>query len=266
MKSTLLCISLSLHFLTIKSQILNVDREVSDSMKKNWYGLVSGTFSKDKQKNNIQDLSLYTESVFRQKSNMAITYVGQIDVTLSAKDVIQNEGYFQIKWRDLDSRKKSIEIYSQFQWNGAWGLVERGLFGMNFRKRVIEHDGYDLYAGLGGFYQNEVWNYNGVADLSKIPINPKNIIDNQLRLNSYIKGAIKLSPKCDLVCQTYLQSDATALISDPKYRWYWSSEIIYNITKNWMIGFNYDHTLNKKNPVPVDVYFYGYQANLSLKF
>ena len=250
----------------ISAQILNVDREVTDSMNKRWYILLTGSFAKDKQKNNIQDMSLYTESVYKLKNGMALTYVGQIDATLSAKELIQNEGYFHIKWRDLDNRTNSIELFSQYQWNGAWGLQNRSLFGLNFRERILEKNGYDLYFGIGTFYQSETWNYNGVTDLSKIPINPDNILDKQLRMNSYIKGAIKITPKCDFVCQTYLQADAAKLMNDPKYRWYWSSELVYNINDNWMFGINYDHTINKKNPVPIDTYFYGYQANLSLKF
>jgi hypothetical protein len=250
----------------ISAQILNVDREVTDSMNKRWYILLTGSFAKDKQKNNIQDMSLYTESVYKLKNGMALTYVGQIDATLSAKELIQNEGYFHIKWRDLDNRTNSIELFSQYQWNGAWGLQNRSLFGLNFRERILEKNGYDLYFGIGTFYQSEIWNYNGVSDLSKIPMNPVNIIDKQLRINSYIKGAIKITPKCDFVCQTYLQADAMKLMTNPKYRWYWSSELVYNINDNWMFGINYDHTINKKNPVPIDTYYYGYQANLSLKF
>ena len=70
----------------------------------------------------------------------------------------------------------------------------------------------------------------------------------------------------DFVCQTYFQSNATTPFSNPSFRWYWSSEIIYNITDNWMIGFNYDQTFNQNNPVPIFKMYYGYLCNLSLKF
>ncbi len=249
-----------------KAQILNVDREVSDSMTKKWYALVSGSFSKDKQKSDIQDFSVYTESVLKAKGSFGCTYIGQIDATLSGKQILQNEGFFQLKYRDLDRKKSSMEYYAQYQWNGAWGMLSRRLIGLNFRERILEAKGYDLYVGLGTFYQDERWNYDGVEDLSIIPAQPSEVTDRQLRLNSYIKGAIKLTSKCDFVCQTYLQSDALQILSHPKYRWYWSSEIVYNITDKWLLGINYDHTFNKNNPVPINSYYFGYQTNLSLKF
>ena len=250
----------------VRAQILNVDREILDSMPKNWYGLISGSLSQDKQKFDIQDISLYTESVIKRKNSMGITYVGQVDATISGKQILQNEGYFQLKHRDLDKRKNSLEYFLQYQWNGAWGMQSRALVGLNLRKRLFEEKGYDLYLGVGGFVQNEIWNYNGVTDATKIPLNPTNVTDQQLRLNTYLKAAIKLSSKCDLVCQTYVQSNALSLIDNPKIRWYWSSEIVYNLTENWMLGFNYDHTYNQSNPVPIGKYYYGYTMNLSFKF
>ena len=250
----------------VQAQILNVDREILDSMPKNWYGLISGSFSKDKQKFDIQDINLYTESVIKRNNGMGITYVGQVDATISGKQILQNEGYFQLKHRDLDKQKSSLEYFLQYQWNGAWGMQSRALGGLNLRKRLFEANGYDLYFGLGGFVQNEIWNYNGVTDATKIPLNPIDVVDQQLRLNTYLKGAIKLSSNCDLVCQTYVQSDALSLIGNPKIRWYWSSEIVYNLTENWMLGFNYDHTYNQSNPVPIGKYYYGYLMNLSFKF
>jgi len=250
----------------VQAQILNVDREILDSMPKNWYGLISGSLSQDKQKLDIRDINLYTESVIKQKNGTGITYVGQYDATISGKQILQNEGYFQLKHRDLDKRKNSLEYFLQYQWNGAWGMQSRALAGLNLRKRLFEKMGYDLYIGVGGFAQNEIWNYNGVADATKIPLNPGNIIDQQLRLNTYLKGAIKLSSKCDLVCQTYVQSNALSLIDNPKIRWYLYSEIVYNLTENWMLGFNFDHTYNQNNPVPIGKYYYGYLINLSFKF
>jgi hypothetical protein len=235
-------------------------------MTKKWYALVSGSFSKDKQKSEIQDFSIYTESVIKSKGSSGYTYIGQIDATLSGKEILQNEGFFQLKYRDLDRKKSSMEYYAQYQWNGAWGMISRSLIGLNFRERILEAKGYDLYIGIGTFYQHERWNYNGVKDLNAIPSNPKDVLDRKLRLNSYVKGAIKLTPKCDFVCQTYFQSNTTTLLSNPGFRWFWSSEIVYNITDNWMLGFNYDQTYNQKNPVPIDKLYYGYLFNVSLKF
>jgi hypothetical protein len=117
----------------LQAQILNVDREILDSMPKNWYGLISGSLSQDKQKFDIQDINLYTESVIKRKNGTGITYVGQVDATVSGKQILQNEGYFQLKHRDLDKRKNSLEYFIQYQWNGAWGMQSRALVGLYLR-------------------------------------------------------------------------------------------------------------------------------------
>ena len=75
----------------LQAQILNVDREILDSMPKNWYGLISGSLSQDKQKFDIQAINLYTESVIKRKNGTGITYVGQVDATVSGKQILQND-------------------------------------------------------------------------------------------------------------------------------------------------------------------------------
>jgi hypothetical protein len=248
------------------AQILNIDREVEDSMKKPWYLLISGSFSKDKQKVDINDLSTYSEYVYKLKSNNAFTFIGQIDATVSGKQVLQNEGFFQVKHRDLDKRLNSFEYYLQYQWNGAWGMVSRKLVGVNFRRRILEKNGLDLYSGIGLFYQFEKWNFNGVTDTNLIPRGYDMVQESDIRTNFYIKGGLKLFKNCDFVTQTYFQSNMVDFLSNNQVRVYISSMLKYNINTNFQLGFNFDLTYNRNPPVPINSTYYGYLMNLGFKF
>ncbi len=93
-----ICLSIFFgEYSSLIGQILNIDREINDSMSKKWYGLVSGSFTKDKQKLDIQDINIYTEAVYKLKRGQAITYLGQIDATISGNNILQNEGFFQCR-------------------------------------------------------------------------------------------------------------------------------------------------------------------------
>ncbi|MFM7766189.1 MAG: hypothetical protein ACKO6I_11085 [Sphingomonadales bacterium] len=144
-----LALSLSIH--SLQGQILNVDSELQDSMAKNRYLLISGSFSHDKQKKSINDAECYIELLQKAKNSYAGVLVGQLNTVLSGKEIIQNEGFFQLRYRDLDTRKTSMETYIQYQWNGLWGMQERKLAGMNVRQKLFDKKSSDFYAGLGAF-------------------------------------------------------------------------------------------------------------------
>ena len=138
---------------SINAQILNIDREVgADTSVKSWSASITSSFSSDKLKGNLIDFSNRTEFDKRLKNNYLI--VGQLntDLTFLEKDAIQNEGYFQLRFRDFDKRKLSLESYLQYQWNGSLGLAFRKVIGSNARAQLLEKDKLDLYSGVGVFF------------------------------------------------------------------------------------------------------------------
>ena len=119
---------------SIGAQILNIDREVgADTAIKSWSASITSSFSSDKLKGNLIDFSNRTEFDKRLKNNYVI--IGQLntDLTFLEKDIIQNEGYFQLRYRDFDKRKLSLESYLQYQWNGSLGMAYRKVIGSNAR-------------------------------------------------------------------------------------------------------------------------------------
>ena len=147
------------------SQILYVDRITqTDSITSKWAGFTDVSFSSDKLKNNVLDGSTKFELNHFFENNYFIVGTISNDITLNGKEVIQNEGFIQIRYRDMDTREWSTEAFVQYQWNGALGMEYREVLGSNIRKRFFEKKKVDLYAGLGVFYELEQWNWNGVEN------------------------------------------------------------------------------------------------------
>jgi len=260
----LLIIPAILHFYSAKAQILNVDSELQDSLAKKRYLLVSGSFSHDKQKRSINDAECYIEFLQKTKNRYAGVFVGQLNSVLSGKEILQNEGYFQLRYRDLDTRKTSMEGYIQYQWNGLWGMQERKLAGMNVRQKVLDKKNGDFYVGLGGFYEMETWNYRGVEDTSLYKMGALPVKQNRMRVNSYVKVAKKLFRNCDIIAESFIQANAFSLANNPSVRWFLLGRVNYNLTEKFQLSFNYDHIYNQSPPVSVKKLYAGYAFHFNV--
>ena len=92
----LLSAALIVCYQCLNAQILNVDSELQDSLTKRRYLLLSGSFTHDKQKRSVNDAECYWELLQKAKNNYAGVFVGQLNTVLSGKEIVQNEGYFQL--------------------------------------------------------------------------------------------------------------------------------------------------------------------------
>lgn len=248
------------------AQILIIDRVVNDSMSKNWYALIAASASFDKQKNDLIDVSLYSESVVKLKNAYGIVYVGQYDGTLSEYNFVKDEGYFQVRYRDLDTRIKSMELFLQYQWNGIWGMENRKLVGGNFRRRLFTNKNADGYLGLGTFYQSERWNYNGVEHIENTDLLKQNKYNDGFRSNLYLKVAKKIFKNCDLVVQNTIQSNLIGISQKPDIRWSAQAALTYDINKNFQLKYIYDHMYNQAPVVPINKFYYSYKFSINLLF
>jgi hypothetical protein len=149
------------------SQILNVDRvnKDEDTIFRKWRSLVGVSLSSDKIKKSLLDVSSNIEinRFFLNDYVLVASFIN--DVTLNGNEVLQNEGYAQLRYRDNDKHEWSNETFLQYQWNGALGMEYRKVLGSNIRKKIIEKQQVDLYAGLGIFYEAEQWNWSAVEML-----------------------------------------------------------------------------------------------------
>jgi hypothetical protein len=141
-------------------QILNIDREIGvDSLPHSIIGVIDLSFSVDKQRRDIIELTQQTEIDFLNKENTNILIVlAHTDLVFNGVNVLENNGYFQLRFRDNDIKKIAADYYVQYQWNGILGLQNRAVAGCNARLKFWDDRTDDLYAGLGVFYEFERWN------------------------------------------------------------------------------------------------------------
>lgn len=208
--------------------------------------------SKDKQIRNIQDFNFYSEILAKAGiEHYGLVGMFQSDFTLSGNETVQNEGYVQFRYRDLDARKVSLDPFIQYQWNGLWGLQSRFLYGCNARYRVFDKEGSDTYTGLGVFYQIEDWQ-TGI-------VNSKS---NEWRINLTLKSAEKLTSKLDYVNQVFIQIPTKGFTTaNANYRLYNYIEIVYEMNKFASLGFNADVFWTNTTLGETDKFMYGYGMN-----
>ncbi len=259
-------IFITLYFITLQSiaQVLNVDREIEiDSLPKKWKGYIDLSASSDKQQNNVLDISNQIEVNRFLANNYVCIASTATDIILNGKQVIQNDGYIQLRYRDNDSRKISNESYIQYQWNGLLGMDYRRIAGTNARFKLREKAHSDLYAGLGVFYEMERWNWSGVEPLL-VPTDATTIDRNIFRINQYVKYAVQLNDIVDVSAISYLQFPVTNQYLNP--RWFLDINTHVKISKRTNFTIHWDQTYDNNRVVPVSTFIYslnfGFQLTL----
>jgi len=246
------------------SQILDIDRVTAkDSMQHKWNRVVNLSFSSDKLKQNLLDVSSKIEIDRFFQNKYVLIWSLSNDFTLNGNEMIQNEGFSQLRYRDNDNRKWSNESYIQYQWNSSLGMEHRKVLGSNIRDRIIEKKQVDLYTGLGVFYEMEQWNWNGVLD-SELIINPNSIHRSLYRLNHYWKCAYRINENVDISAVSYFQFPINADLAN--LRWYIDINSTIKMTENSNFVIHYDHTYDNYRLVPISNYYYSLNFGIQLKW
>jgi hypothetical protein len=183
------------------------------------------------------------------------------DIILNGKQVIQNDGYFQIRYRDNDSRKISDETYAQYQWNGLLGMDYRKVVGSNARFRLREKAHSDFYLGIGAFYEMEKWNWSGVTE-ALVSSNATPIQRNIIRFNQYVKYAVQLNDSVDISTISYLQFPVNSHFQNP--RWYFDINTHIKISKKSSFSIHWDQTYDHNRVVPVSTFIYSMNYGFQL--
>jgi len=259
-----LIIAFALFSLPTFSQILNSDRLVSeDTIYKKWRSFVDVSFSSDKIKKSLLDGSSKIEINRYFKNNYILVSSINNDITFNGNDVIQNEGYAQIRYRDNDKHIWSNESFLQYQWNGALGMDYRKVIGSNVRKRLLENKKIDLYTGLGLFYETEQWNWSGVENSDQYNETPT-LNRSLFRLNHYWKMAYKLNDNMDISAVSYFQLPLNKDIAN--LRWFFELNTYIKMTKSTSFVIHWDHTYDKYRLVPISNYYYSLNFGIQLKW
>ncbi len=248
----------------IHAQVLNIDREIeNDSTFKRIRASFQFNFSNDKQRRNLLDFSNTSEINYFLKNNYLFVFLSHTETAFNGLQVLENNGFFQLRYRDNDSRHVAPDFFTQYQWNGVQGMEHRALVGTNARFRWLEKKKSDLYTSIGVFYEYERWNpfLNSYAfAIDSIGIINRNIF----RLNTSVKFALKLGKNIDFVGITYAQFPLNQFFLKP--RWFLDSNLNFTVNKHLGFVIHYDHTLDTYRPLPIDDYYYSVSIGINLKF
>jgi hypothetical protein len=249
------------------AQILNIDRNLAEdtSGRKSVFGC-RFNFVIDKQKRDIIDFATNIEYdyYFNHRKNVLIA-LANTDITLNGKTQLENNGYFQLRARDNDKRKVAPDFYTQYQWNGVWGLEKRILWGCNARFQFREKKKDDLYFSSGLFYEVEKWNtklsgYTFESDTVSV------VDRNNLRLNLSAKSTFAIANGIDLSAANYLQLPIRKSFDEfLKPRWVSSINVNFQVNKHVNIIYHYTHNMDYYRALPIDPFFYEFEIGLLVK-
>jgi hypothetical protein len=245
------------------AQVLNVDRENGqDSTKKRFLASFTGSFSSDKQKNKFVEFSNSTELDYILKNHYFFVLLNQTDIAFNGKSTIENNGFVQLRFRDNDTRLIAPDAFTQFQWNGIWGLESRSLGGLNARINCLEKKKSDLYLSIGAFYEMERWN----TKLSSYSYNTDGVnfvYREMLRLNTVTKFAFNIGKKIDFAGISYIQFPLNNNFLKP--RWVFDSNLYFEFSKNLNFLIHYDFNYDDYRPLPIDQFYYSLNFGVQLK-
>ncbi|MFM1893638.1 MAG: hypothetical protein RIQ90_804 [Bacteroidota bacterium] len=249
--------------ITANAQILTVESELyrDTTSGKKIGATLSLAFSNSKQRKNLLDFSSRGEFDVYFKNRYALIFLGRTDATYNGKTVLQNNGYLQIRYRDQDSRKFSLEPSLQAQWNGIQGMEYRFLTSLNLRMRWLTRPKANLYTGLGTFYEMERWNpllggYAFAMGDSSI------ILRNMFRLNLTSKYTLQLGTFVTWTGMTYVQFPINQHFNTP--RWVFDTQFLFKLNKHLSFTINYNHNLDFFRPLPIDPYFYATSSGIRI--
>ena len=179
------------------SQVLNIDREIeTDTTFRRVRANFNFTFSNDKQKKNLVDFANVSEIDYFLKKKYLFVFLTKTELSFNGLTALENNGFFQLRFRDNDSRKIAPDIFAQYQWNGVQGMESRSLLGINARMRWLEKRKSDLYTGVGVFYEAEKW--NPFLSSYAFTTGSLGIVNRNLfRLNLTAKFALKIAKNID---------------------------------------------------------------------
>ncbi len=263
MKLTFLIFSCFFQLL-LNSQVLNIDREIeNDTTFKRVRASFNINFSNDKQKRNLIDFSNASEIDLYLENKFLFIFLSQTELSLNGLQALENNGFFQLRFRDNDSRRVAPDLFAQYQWNGVQGMEHRTLFGTNARFRWLEKKQSDLYTTIGVFYESEKWN----PFLSSYAFQSENLSivnRNLFRLNTSAKFALKITQNIDFAGTSFVQFPLNKHFLTP--RWFFDSNLFFTVNKHLGFTIHYDHNFDTFRPLPIDNFYYSMSIGIQLKF
>ena len=225
-------------------------------------GNIVPDFKLQTQKEDLIEFENTTDITFRLNKN-AITVANKIELSKYGDEVLLSGGFLYLEYRTVLENKFVLEPFSQIHWSEARGLSFKYAGGVNARYRIYLDDKIGFYAGAGPFYEYEKWNYDGVND-ALIPDNAKDIVNEKLKLGSYLSFKWKTNTDVDVDVSLYHQNAFNTFVKSPRLAS--STSIKYNFTEHVGLLFQYQTIYDYKPVVPIDKTYRQFVASIEVAF
>lgn len=264
MKTRILFLFITLiSIISTKAQVLHTESfsVILDTTK-----IIKGSIVPDFKFQNLKkDLIEFenTADISFRINKSAITIANKIELSKYGEEVLLSGGFLYLEYRKIFENKIVIEPFSQLHWSEARGLEFKYAGGINLRYKIYFSEKVGFYIGTGPFYEYERWNYDGVAD-NLIPANPEDIVNEEVKLGTYLSFKWKTDINLDFDISLYHQSTFNEIFTTPCLAS--SSSVKYNFTEHLGLILQYQNIYDYKPIVPIDKLYNQFLATFEVAF
>lgn len=205
-----------------------------------------------------------TADISLRFSRHAITAANRLEYARFGNDNLMSGGFVYLEYRLIHDKKLAFEPYFQMHWQEIRGLDRKYAGGIYLRWRIMVKPGIGIYAGVGGLFEYERWNYTGVSDSLRIPDQPIPVEVNRFRGACYFSFKKMFNQIFNLDVSLYYQPT----VSSPwvNYRMAGSFELTYNISEFLGLTILYQNIYDPNPMVPIDKMFNDVNLGLTFSF
>ncbi len=247
-----------------RAQILNIDEvDTSGYLKKPQFDLsFNSGVEVDQQKATLVDATNTLTTTLQKYKEFFILSASE-RFTYQGPQTFLDAGYVHLRFRHLYKNAVHPETYVQYQWDNNRGLKHRFVTGTNIRYDFLKKPKLQLTVATGLMYENERWNYVGVADSSEIPANADDQITHLLKSSTYFKAEWEPSATNQVSLSVFLQERPDKFFVYPRiaHTLHW----VIAVGKHVSVDFAYYGIYDPKPVVPIDKYYYSFTNSLLVK-
>lgn len=212
------------------AQILNVEKNrLQKDTARVWLGNTSLTANYRRQQIEVFDLVWVTNAAYLSKLHNYL-FISHVNLVRVSGNNVISDAYTHARVNFVHQRSVSYEMFAQYQYDRARGLVERALLGGGLRLKLADGNKATLVLGPGLMMERERW--DPPAGAPEPPVGPTRESNNFLKSTTYL--SLRWEPREGIAINgiTYYQARFDAFFH-PRL----SGEIAMTYKLNEWLGF-----------------------------
>lgn len=182
-------------------------------------------------------------------------FIGRSDYLRINEAPFLNFGFLHGRVNFLREEKFNYEVFVQYSYDNFRGLDPRMIAGGSVRHRLITSKASDLILGIGGFYENELWEHPVDENLVRVQF---------LKSSNYISFRTTLSEFVDLNMVHYYQVGYDQGIEQFRHRINSNININTKITDRFSLNNAFEMSYEDKPIVPITKFIFSLNLGMSL--